>query len=107
MHGAFTIKFILTLIKSYLGYNAQHFNCFNWKKWKKSVDNSDTFGALLTDLSKVFDCLSNELLLIKLDAYDFDKRSLMLLYNHFSNRSQRLKINDSFSSWSEILFGVP
>ena len=30
-----------------------------------------------------------------------------MIYNCLSNRKQRVKINDSFSSWSEILFGVP
>ena len=74
---------------------------------KKSVDNGGAFGALFTDLSKVFYCLSHELLIAKLEAYDFDKRSLILIYNYLSNCKQRVKINDSFSSWSEILFGVP
>ena len=40
---------------------------------ENSVDNSGAFGALLTDLSKAFDCLSHELLLAKLHAYGFDK----------------------------------
>ena len=60
-----------------------------------------------TDLSKAFDCLSHELLIDKLEAYGFDKRSLISIYNYLSNRKQGVKINDSFSSWSEILFGVP
>ena len=38
------------------------------EKWKKSVDNGGAFGALLTDLSKVFDCLSHEPLTATLDA---------------------------------------
>ena len=62
---------------------------------------------MLTDLSKAFDCLSHELLIAKLHAYGFDKRSLVLIYNYLSNRKQRVKVNDSYSSWSEILFGVP
>ena len=74
---------------------------------KKSVDSGGAFGALLTDLSKAFDCLSHELLIAKLYAYGFDKRSLMLIYNYLSNCKQRVKVNDSYSSWSEILFGVP
>ena len=77
------------------------------EKWNKSVDNGGAFGALLTDLSKAFDCLSRKLLLAKLNAYGFDKRSLTLIFNYLSNRKQRVKINDSFSSWSEILFGFP
>ena len=62
---------------------------------------------MLTDLSKAFDCLSHELLIAKLDLYGFDKRFLLVIYNYLSNRKQRVKINDCFSSWSEILLGVP
>ena len=69
------------------------------EKWEKSVDNGGAFGALLTDLSNAFDCLSHELSIAKLNAYGFD--------NYLSNRKQRVKINDFFSCWSEILFGVP
>ena len=36
------------------------------KKWKSEVDSGKSFGALLTDLSKSFDCLHQELLLAKL-----------------------------------------
>ena len=89
------------------GYNAQHRLITLIEKWKKSVDNGGAFGALLTDLSKAFDCLPHELLIAKLDAYGFDKSSLKLLHSYPSNRKQRLKINDTYSSWSEILFGVP
>ena len=89
------------------GYNSQHCLIALIEKWKKSVDNGGAFGALLTDLSKAFDCLSHELLIAKLHAYGFDKRSLVLIYNYLSNRKQRVKVNDSYSSGSEILFGVP
>ena len=89
------------------GYNAQHCLITLIEKWKKSVDNGGGFGALLTDLSKAFDCLPHELLIAKLDAYGFDKSSLKLMHSYLSNRKQRVKINDTYSSWSEILFGVP
>ena len=77
------------------------------EKWKKSVDNGGSFGALMTDLSKAFDCLSHELLIAKLDAYGFDNKSLKFIHNYLSNCKQRVKINQSFSSWEEILYGVP
>ena len=89
------------------GYNAQHCLVSLIEKWKKSVDNGGAFGALLTDLSKAFDCLPHELLIAKLDAYGFDKSSLKLIHSYLSNRKQRVKVNDRYSSWSEILFGVP
>ena len=81
------------------GFSAQHCLISLIEKWKKSVDNGGAFGALMTDLSKVFDCLSHELLIAKLEAYGFDEKSLKLIYNYLSNFKQRVKINDSYSSW--------
>ena len=77
------------------------------EKWKKSVDNGGTFGTLFTYLSKAFDCLPHELLTAKLDAYGFDKNTLKLVNSYLSNRKQRVKINNKYSSWSKMLFGVP
>ena len=89
------------------GFSAQHCLISLIEKWKKSIDNGGAFGALITDLSKAFDCLSHELLIAKLEAYGFDEKSLKLIYNYLSNRKQRVKINNSYSSWREILYGVP
>ena len=58
------------------------------EKWKKSVDNGKAFGALLTNLSKAFDCLDHELLIAKLNAYGFNLPSLKLIHDYLSNRTQ-------------------
>ena len=63
------------------------------EKWKKSADNGEAFGALLTNLSKAFDCLDHELLIAKLNAYGFNLSSLKLIHDYLSNRTQRTKIN--------------
>ena len=44
---------------------------------------------------------------MKLYAYGFDLPALRLIQSYLSNRKQRTKINSTFSSWDEILFGVP
>ena len=77
------------------------------EKWRQSLDQGGAYGALLTDLSKAFDCLPHDLLIAKLHAYGLDIKSLKLMFSYLTNRKQRVKINDTYSSWSEILFGVP
>ena len=76
------------------------------EKWKRSIDNSKMFGALLTDLLKAFDCLDHELLIAKLNAYGFSLTALKLVHNYLSNRKQRTKINQPYSSLLEITFGA-
>lgn len=44
------------------------------EKAKKILDKGGTFGALLTDLSKDFDCMTHELLIAKLHALSFDMK---------------------------------
>ena len=88
-------------------YNTHHCLLNLLEKWKNSVDKSKSFGALLTDLSKAFDCLDHELLTAKLNTYGFSLPALQLIHDYISNRKQKTKIGDNYSSWSEILFGVP
>ena len=86
------------------GFNAQHCLVSMIEKWRESVDSG---GALMTDLSKAFDCLHHELLIAKLDAYVFDKKSLKLIQQYLSNRKQRVKVSNAYSSWKEIFHGSP
>ena len=74
---------------------------------KNAVDKGKVFGALLTDLSKAFDCLPHELIIAKLNAYGFKLPALKLIHSYLSHRRQRTKVNYASSSWDEILFGVP
>ena len=59
------------------------------------------------DLSKAFDTINHELLIAKLEAYGFSKEALQLVLDYLSNRWQITKVNTSFSSWAELLCGVP
>ena len=59
------------------------------------------------DLSKAFDTLNQELLIAKLHAYEFEKSSLKLLHDCLSNRWYKTNVNNKFSSWAELLKGVP
>lgn len=59
---------------------------------RKKEDNQGVFGALMTDLSKCFGCFHHELLISKLDTYGFDIKSVKLIQQCLSNRSQWMKV---------------
>ena len=79
------------------GYSTQHCLLNLLEKWKNSVDKGKVFGALLTDLSKAFDCLDHELLTAKVNAYGFNLPALRLIHDYLSNRKQRTKIDDNIA----------
>ena len=58
------------------GFNAQHCLLAMIEKWRKTLDKGEETGAVLTDLSKAFDCIDHNLLIAKLDAYGFEKNQL-------------------------------
>ena len=88
------IKYLPILLIFYLkinvvfrkGYNSQHCIVAMIEKWKKSLTSKGTFGALLTDLSKAFNCMPHELMIAKLDAYGFDLKYLILVFSYLHKR---------------------
>ena len=55
----------------------------------------------------VFDCLPHSLLIAKVHAYGFNKTSTEYLKDYLSHRKLKIKINKTFSNWTNILHGVP
>ena len=88
-------------------YSTQHALIAMIEKARKILDKGGTFGALLTDLSKAFDCMTHDLLIAKLHALNFDMNALNLIFDYLTGRKQRVKINSSFSSYLDIFQGVP
>ena len=89
------------------GFSAQHHLLLMIDKWKKAVDNNKVFGAILTDLSKAFDCICHDLLVSKMHTYGLSLPALKMIQDYLLNRKQRTKVGSSCSSWENIIFGVP
>ena len=68
---------------------------------EKCVGKGKDFGALLTDLSKAFDCLNHKLFTYKFNAYSLNIPVLCPIHGYLSNRKQRIKIENIC-----IVFGV-
>ena len=75
--------------------------------WKQALDKGISAGALLSDLSKAFDCLNHNLMIAKLHTYGCDFNSLKLISSYLQNRFHRVKVNSTYSSWVNIISGVP
>ena len=71
------------------GYSTQPCLLAMLETWKSAVDKGKSFAALLTDLSKAFDCLSHKLLFAKLHAYGFSIAALKLIHSYLTNSKQR------------------
>ena len=111
MHNQIS-EYINQLLSPYLRSYRQGFSTHQAlvsliEKWKAILDKNGYAGAVLMDLSIAFDIINHGLLIAKLNAYGFTKNSLRLIKSYLSNRWQRTKINTSFSSWTELLLGVP
>ena len=104
--------YVSSLLSPYLcgfrkGYNPQHALLRLINHLNKSLDRKENIGLVMMDLSKAFDCIPHDLLIAKLSAYGFHKNSLKLIHSYLKERHQRVKINSDYSSWKEILDGVP
>ena len=66
-------------------------------KCKEAIDRGNEFGALLTDLSKAFDCINHPLLIAKLYNYGVLALSFNMIFSYLSNWTHRTKIKECFS----------
>ena len=71
------------------GFSAQHnYTISVIEKWCQSLDSGGQVAAVLTDLSKAFDYIDNELVIAKLNVDGFDNLSLSFIYLYVSGRNE-------------------
>ena len=58
------------------------------EEWRNFLDCNKVVGAIVTDLSKAFDCLPHDLLIAKLAAYGFDHNTIELIQSYLKNGKQ-------------------
>ena len=98
------LPFVQSFLSSLLcgfreGYGTQHALLRFVEACKKTIDNRGVAGAVLTDLSKAFDCLNHELLIAKLNEYGFSRSALLFIHSYLTDRKQRVKVNGSFNTF--------
>ena len=59
-------------------YSTQHVITRLVEEWREHLDEKFFIGAVLTDLSKAFDCIADDVFIAKLEAYGFSEKALLL-----------------------------
>ena len=75
--------------------------------WAAGLNLSQTTHCLFLDMSKAFDSVSHERLLLKLQSYGVGGALLVWFTRFLTTRRQRVSLNDSFSSWHPVIQGCP
>ena len=75
-------------------------------KYQKEFDSGKFIGAILIDLSKVYDCLRHGFSIAKLEEYGFGNGSFNFLLDYPTFRKQRTKVGSTFSKWSKTRRGI-
>ena len=62
---------------------------------------------MFIDLSKNFDTILHDLMFAKLGAFGFSQDALQYMRSYLTNRQQSVRVNSIFSTWENIIAGVP
>ena len=94
-------------------YSSQNILISLIEEWRKNLGINFVVGAVLTDLSKDFDCKPHDLLMAKLSAYNFSDEALPYIYSCLTNRLQSVRVNNTqsardynFGCYTGIHFGT-
>ena len=73
----------------------------------ESFKDKDQIDCIYTDFRKAFDIVNINVLINKLYKYKFPIDIILWIESYLSNRSARIKLNNTFSDWFWIKSGVP
>ena len=77
------------------------------EEYKEALDSKMHVGAVMVDLSKAFDFLSQVLLLSKMHAHGVSVETCLLIKDYLQNKRQRVEIGSCRSEWLNATKGVP
>ena len=76
-------------------------------EWRENLEKNFVVGGVLMDLSKAFEYVPHDLLLVKLAAYGVDEIFLCYIYSYLLNRKQCVPINNINTKFLNVVTGVP
>ena len=64
------------------------------ERWEK-LGKTFIVGAVLMDLSKAFDCIPHDIIIVKLAPYGIERETLGLIYAYLKGQKQCVKLNNT------------
>ena len=88
-------------------HSTSHAINYSINKILSEVENKNHVVGVFIDLSKAFDTIDHQKLLIKLEHYGIRGRCHKILESYLSGRTQQTKFQGTISNKSQVDFGVP
>ena len=86
------------ILHSHAGFRPQHTTqdvlVSMVDNWRKALDDNKLVGAVMVDLSKVFDMVNHSILLRKMDSYGVKGKELKWFQDYLTGRRQRVCVGD-------------
>jgi hypothetical protein len=72
-----------------------------------ALNNGEFAGAILVDLQKAFDTVNKDILFEKLYKLGLRGKILSILKSYLTDRKSCVKIDNVYSEWTDVNYGVP
>jgi len=76
-------------------------------EWTTLLDSGAQVDVIYTDFTKAFDTVPHGRLLTKLKPYNISDKIIAWIQDFLCNRIQRICVNGEFSTWFDVLSGIP
>jgi len=76
-------------------------------KWATVLDSGGSVRTVFVDFQKAFDRVDNNIVLHKLLQRDVPHFMIKWMFSCLEGRQQRVKVNDGFSNWTQLVGGMP
>ena len=86
--NTFLSKFIAAYREN---YSSSHVLIRLIENWKQALGENFVVGTVLMDLSKAFDCIPHDLLIVKFYAYGFSEKSAIFLLSYLKGENKMLR----------------
>lgn len=76
-------------------------------KWTEILDEGGEVDTVFLDFAKAFDTVPHQRCLAKLQGYGMGGKVLEWIRQFLTGRRQRVTVSGSFSTWADVVSGVP